>query len=93
MNIQDFLAHHGLGESPFAEEDAQTDNVFKDHCIDNTYHPAWDKIFGNPGDPSTSIVFGEKGSGKNGVAITNATTYDQVQRRSSRTAVFRGLLR
>ena len=29
-----------------------------------TYHPAWDKVYGDPSDPATSIVFGEKGSGK-----------------------------
>src|SRR5690606_9516055 len=29
-----------------------------------THHPAWDKIFGSPESPSTSVVFGEKGSGK-----------------------------
>ncbi len=33
MNIQSFLEHHGILRNPFAEEDAQTDPVFKDHCI------------------------------------------------------------
>ena len=28
------------------------------------HHPAWDKFFGSPADPSTALVFGEKGSGK-----------------------------
>ena len=67
--LQDFLKHHDIDRNPFAEEDAQTDPVFKEHCIHNTYHPAWDKIFGNPADPSTSIVFGEKGSGKTALRL------------------------
>lgn len=69
MKIQDFLKHHGITRNPFAEEDAQTDIVFKDHCIDSTFHVGWDKIFGDPRDPSTSIVFGEKGSGKTAIKL------------------------
>lgn len=64
MKIQDFLKHHGISRNPFAEEDAQTDIVFKNYCIDSTFHVGWDKVFGDPADPSTSIVFGEKGAGK-----------------------------
>ncbi len=69
MNLQDFLKHHHLARNPFAEEDAQTDAVFKQHCIDSTFHPAWDKVFGSPTDPSTSIVFGPKGSGKTAMRL------------------------
>ena len=60
MKIQQFLEHHGIVANPFAEEDAQADPVFRDHCIASTYHPTWDKIYGDPAQPSTSIVFGEK---------------------------------
>ena len=69
MKIQQFLEHHGIVRNPFAEEDAQTDPVFKEHCIDNTYHPTWDKIYGNPADPATAIVFGEKGAGKTALRL------------------------
>jgi hypothetical protein len=69
MRIQQFLEHHGIGRNPFAEEDAQTDPVFKDYCISNTYHPTWDKIYGDPREPSTSIVFGEKGAGKTAMRL------------------------
>ncbi len=69
MKIQDFLAHHRIKQNPFSEEDAQTDEVFKDFCISSTYHPAWDKVYGNPADPSSSIVFGEKGSGKTAMRL------------------------
>jgi hypothetical protein len=69
MRIQQFLDHHGVASNPFAEEDAQTDPVFKEHCIASTYHPTWDKIYGDPADPATSIVFGEKGSGKTALRL------------------------
>lgn len=69
MKLQDFLNHHGISQNPYGQEDAQTDLVFKGHCIASTYHPSWDKIFGNPADPSTSIVFGEKGSGKTALRL------------------------
>ena len=64
MRVQQLLEHHGIAVNPFAEEDAQSDPVFKDRCRDSTYHPVWDKVYGDPADPSTSIVFGEKGAGK-----------------------------
>ncbi|HEY1600200.1 MAG TPA: hypothetical protein VGG64_11390 [Pirellulales bacterium] len=69
MKIQQFLDHHGIGVNPFSEEDAQTDPVFKDHCIYSTYHPSWDKVYGDPAEPATSIVFGEKGSGKTALRL------------------------
>ena len=69
MKIQAFLEHHGILANPFTEEDAQTDPVFKEHCIASTYHPTWDKIYGDPAEPATSIVFGEKGAGKTALRL------------------------
>ncbi|MBI2824231.1 MAG: hypothetical protein HYX69_06055 [Planctomycetia bacterium] len=69
MKIQQFLDHHGVSANPFSEEDAQTDPVFKDHCIYSTHHPSWDKVYGDPAEPATSIVFGEKGSGKTALRL------------------------
>jgi hypothetical protein len=69
MKIQQFLQHHGIASNPFADEDAQTDQVFKGYCIRNSYHPAWDKIYGDPSEPATSVVFGEKGSGKTALRL------------------------
>jgi len=69
MRIREFLQHHGIGENPFADEDAQTDLIFKSACIKTTYHPTWDKIYGNPAEPATAIVFGEKGSGKTALKL------------------------
>ncbi len=64
MKLQQFLEHNGLAANPFADEDAQTDTVFKGACIGTVFHPAWDKIYGDPTEPATSVVFGEKGAGK-----------------------------
>lgn len=69
MNIQSLLEHHGILRNPFVEEDAQTDPVFKDHCISSAYHPVWDKVYGDPTEPSTAIVFGPKGSGKTAMRL------------------------
>ncbi|MDR1485936.1 MAG: hypothetical protein LBT09_14085 [Planctomycetaceae bacterium] len=64
MTIRDLLEYHGVLSNPFSDEDAQNDTIFKASCINTSFHPAWDKIYGNPAEPSTSIVFGERGSGK-----------------------------
>jgi hypothetical protein len=69
MKIQQFLEHHGIASNPFADEDAQTDLVFKGSCIRTTYHPSWDKIYGDPKEPATAVVFGEKGSGKTALRL------------------------
>jgi hypothetical protein len=69
MKIQQFLEHHGVATNPFLDEDAQTDLVFKNACIRSVYHPAWDKIYGNPTEPATAVVFGEKGSGKTALRL------------------------
>ncbi len=69
MNIQSFWEHHGIVRNPFAEEDAQIDPVFKEHCISSAYHPTWDKIYGDPTEPSTAIIFGLKGSGKTAMRL------------------------
>ncbi len=69
MRSEQFLNHHGIAANPFAEEDAQNDPVFKKRCRESIYHPAWDKVFGDPSDPATSLVFGEKGAGKTAMRI------------------------
>jgi len=69
MKTEQFLSHHGIAGNPFSEEDAQTDTVFKRDCLWEIHHPAWDKFFGSPSDPSTALVFGEKGSGKTALRL------------------------
>jgi hypothetical protein len=81
MKVQQFLDHHDIARNPFAEEDAQTDPVFKEFCIDSTYHPTWDKVYGDPSEPSTSIIFGEKGSGKTAMRLQLARHLEQHNQR------------
>jgi hypothetical protein len=77
MKVHEFLEHHGIAGNPFAEEDAQTDSVFKRDCLETTFHPAWDKILGSPAEPSTSIVFGEKGSGKTALKLQMVRQFER----------------
>src|SRR5947209_18834601 len=76
MKIDQFLKHHGIAGNPFSEEDAQTDTVFKRGCLQTIHHPAWDKFFGSPADPSTALVFGEKGSGKTALRLQVTSELD-----------------
>ena len=76
MKIDQFLKHYGITGNPFSEEDAQTDTVFKRGCLWKIHHPAWDKFFGSPADPSTAVVFGEKGSGKTALRLQAAAELD-----------------
>lgn len=69
MKIQQFLEHYGVRINPFSQEDAQSDHIFQQHCAESIYHPAWDKVLGDCSNPSTSIVFGEKGSGKTAIRL------------------------
>ena len=76
MKIDQFLNHYGIAGNPFSEEDAQTDTVFKRGCLWKIHHPAWDKFFGSPADPSTALVFGEKGSGKTALRLQATAELD-----------------
>ncbi|MBS0261042.1 MAG: hypothetical protein JSS02_03725 [Planctomycetes bacterium] len=80
MKVQQLLAHHGIKENPFGQEDAQSDQVFKRHCLEGTHHPAWDKIFGSPEEPSTAVVFGEKGAGKTALRLQIVDQIDRYNR-------------
>ncbi|MEC7564557.1 MAG: hypothetical protein VX738_02640 [Planctomycetota bacterium] len=88
MKLQHFLEHHGISRNPFAEEDAKSDKVFKEHCIINTYHPTWDKVFGDPSEPSTSVIFGEKGSGKTAICLQIARHIESYNRQNPEQRVF-----
>lgn len=81
MTEQEFLNYHQLFRNPFADEDAQTDSVFREFCIAGTYHPAWSKVLGDPKQPATAVVFGSKGSGKTAMRlqlIKNITIHNEL---------------
>lgn len=88
MKIEQFLNHHGIVGNPFSEEDAQTDYVFKRQCMATIHHPAWDKFFGSPADPSTALVFGEKGSGKTALRLQATSELEKYNREHPHERVF-----
>ncbi|MFM1802687.1 MAG: hypothetical protein RJA81_2039 [Planctomycetota bacterium] len=88
MKIDQFLKHHGIASNPFSEEDAQTDLVFKRKCLEHVHHPEWDKFLGSPLEPSTAVVFGEKGSGKTALRLQATARIDEHNRDHSDLRVF-----
>ncbi|MCA9229288.1 MAG: hypothetical protein KDA57_01440 [Planctomycetales bacterium] len=77
MKLHDLLNHHGMAKNPFADEDAQTDPVFLGRCRTSTFHPNWDKVYGDPTSPATSLVFGEKGAGKTAMRLQVAAQLEE----------------
>ncbi|MCC5806739.1 MAG: hypothetical protein JJU00_10470 [Opitutales bacterium] len=69
MDLKDFFAHWHLSENPFLAEEARNDAVYARTLEATVTHPDFQKIEGNPQNPSTSIVFGEKGSGKTAMRL------------------------
>ncbi len=69
MNVQRFLTHYGLTANPFEAEEARQDLLFV-QCMEQVPpHPDFNKILGQIDPPSTSIVLGEKGSGKTAIRM------------------------
>lgn len=64
MNLKRFFTHWNLQENPFQAEEAKDDSVYLRIMEEAMTHPDFEKIYGSPEQPSTSVVFGEKGSGK-----------------------------
>lgn len=69
MKIETFLRHWRLRENPFVAEEARDDDIYQNIMTDGVAHPEFEKIFGRPDRPSTSVVFGEKGSGKTALRL------------------------
>ncbi len=88
MKTEQFLQHHGIKGNPFSEEDAQTDTVFKRRCLATIHHPAWSKVFGQPENPSTALVFGEKGSGKTALRLQMTSELEEYNQANPSERVF-----
>lgn len=75
MNLQQFFDHWSIVENPFRGEEARQDAVFSRLSqLDaagrpKAAHSDFEKIIGRLEYPSTSIVFGEKGSGKTAIRM------------------------
>ena len=68
MNLNSFLAHYQISENPFRAEEARMDSVFSRVEI-ACHHPDFDKICGDFNRPASSVVFGERGSGKTAIRL------------------------
>ena len=70
MDVERFLSHHGITENPFGAEEARHDPVFERLTgRDGRSHPEFTKILGCVDRPQSSVVFGEKGSGKTALRL------------------------
>jgi len=69
MKIDTFLDHYRIGENPFGAEEARNDPVFDRLIQHDLSHPEFAKVLGQVDRPGTSVVFGEKGSGKTAIRI------------------------
>ncbi|MFG0251890.1 MAG: hypothetical protein ACF8NJ_03345 [Phycisphaerales bacterium JB038] len=69
MNVTTFFNHWGIAENPFRAEEARHDAVFARLRHGPSAHPDFEKISGEFDQPATSIVFGEKGSGKTAIRL------------------------
>ncbi len=74
MNISHFFEHWNIHENPFRGEEARHDSIFARIGLGDNPNPAashsdLEKIVGELSRPSTSIVFGEKGSGKTAIRM------------------------
>ncbi len=68
MKITSFLSHWSLEENPFKAEEARQDSVFA-RLQSETSHPDFEKVVGDLSRPASSVVFGEKGSGKTAIRL------------------------
>ena len=71
MNLSQFFEHWRIAENPFRGEEARHDGVFARMASSagTAAHSDFEKILGDVSQPSTSIVFGEKGSGKTAIRM------------------------
>jgi hypothetical protein len=69
MNVASFFKHWGIVENPFRAEEARHDSVFARLSEGPTTHPDFDKVVGDLATPASSILFGEKGSGKTAIRL------------------------
>lgn len=82
MNLAQFFKHWSIRENPFRGEEARNDAVFQRLAFATdpasappadatlgSVHSDFEKILGELTRPSTSVVFGEKGSGKTAIRL------------------------
>ncbi|MEM6553375.1 MAG: hypothetical protein AAF750_14760 [Planctomycetota bacterium] len=69
MQVDTFFKHYSVTANPFAAEEARLDPIFSQLLAGGATHPDYPKIAGQVDQPSTAVVFGEKGSGKTAMRL------------------------
>lgn len=69
MQVEDFWQHWAIEENPFRAEEARNDPVYTRLLRSASAHPEFEKIYGEPDNPTSAVVFGEKGSGKTAIRL------------------------
>lgn len=74
MTLTDLLNHWSLTDNPFRGEEARTDEVFARMSETGgesvpVFHSDFEKFVGDMRRPCSSVVFGEKGSGKTSIRL------------------------
>ncbi|MEM1212241.1 MAG: hypothetical protein AAGI68_08065, partial [Planctomycetota bacterium] len=69
MQVETFFKHYRITANPFAAEEARLDPIFSQLLAGGATHPDFPKIAGQVDQPSTAVVFGEKGSGKTAMRL------------------------
>lgn len=64
MIVEKWFSRYGIVQNPFKDEEAKDDGILQKIINSANTHPDFEKVYGEPASPSTSVVFGEKGSGK-----------------------------
>jgi len=88
MNIELFLKHWGIRENPFKAEEARSDDIYERIMDGAIAHPDFEKIYGSPAHSGTSVVFGEKGSGKTAIRLMIENKLSKHNRDSPNEAVW-----
>ena len=88
MDIQGFFKHWHIRENPFQAEEAKHDAVYLRHLAEAMTHPDFEKIYGSPREASTSVVFGNKGSGKTAMRLLMEKRYEDHNAEHSGEKVF-----
>ena len=93
MKLEHFLQHHGIAGNPFAEEDAQTDTVFKRRCLSDGSPSRVEQVLRQSGRPVDGPGLRRKGERQDGPSAPGRIRARVAQSSEPGRARFRDLVR
>ncbi len=87
MFAQTWRQHWGMTCEPFMCEDADKDSILQSMDKSAVYS-GFDRIYGNPNEPSPGIVFGEKGSGKSALRLMMRRNLEEYNEKNPEKKIF-----